>query len=169
MKSAPAPVAMPVSIRRPTSVTTAMRASAAMLRWLNVPVIEIDPADSLADIPDRMRTFGTALGRAKVAETAIQHFEVEVAALRSTVSKKPRTALYDANDYTNGDRTLACDFIAVAGFANVARELRLSRGGILALEEIVMAAPDLVVHGSPIAGRRGPRLCATTPHWLHPR
>ena len=129
------------------------RATVSMLRRLGVTVVELPPAQALADVPDRLRRVGAALGREAAAAAAVARYEADLAALRAELAERPRAALYYANGYTRGDRTLAGDIIAAAGFANIAAELGLARGGHLALEQLVMAAPDLVVTGRP---HRGP-------------
>jgi iron complex transport system substrate-binding protein len=127
--------------------TFTSRATVSMLRRLGVEVVELPPVTGLDDIPDRLRRVGAALGRAEAAADAIARFETDLATLRADIAERPRAALYYANGYTAGDRTLAGDILAVAGFASVATELGLARGGHLALERLVLAAPDLVVTG----------------------
>jgi iron complex transport system substrate-binding protein len=144
------------------------RATVSMLRRLGVEVVELAPAYALTDVRDRLRTVGAALGREAQAAAAVARFDADLAALRAEIAERPRAALYYANGYTNGDRTLAGDIIAAAGFSNVATELGLVRGGHLALEQLVMATPDLVVTGQPHRGEaraeavlRHPALAAT--------
>ena len=144
-----------VFLHRPDLVlagTFTSRATVSMLRRLGVEVVELAPAYALTDVRDRLRTVGAALGRETQAERAVARFDADLAALRAEIAERPRAALYYANGYTNGDRTLAGDIIAAAGFANVASELGLSRGGHLPLERLVMAAPALVVTGQPHRG-----------------
>jgi iron complex transport system substrate-binding protein len=139
-----------VFLHRPDLVlagTFTSRATVSMLRRLGVDVVELAPATSLDDVSDRLRAVGGALGREAQAERAVARFEADLAALRTELAAKPRAALYYANGYTNGDRTLAGAIVAAAGFANVATELGLAHGGYLSLEELVMAVPDLVVTG----------------------
>jgi iron complex transport system substrate-binding protein len=123
-----------------------------MLRRLGVEVLEVPPATGLADIADRMRMIGDALGRDEAAAARVARYEADLAALRAEVARRPRAALYYANGYTAGDRTLAGEILIAAGFANVAGELGLPGGGMLSLEELVMSAPELVVTGRPGPG-----------------
>ena len=44
------------------------RATVDMLRRLGVPVVVMQPAYGLGDIPDRLRQMGVALGREEAAE-----------------------------------------------------------------------------------------------------
>ena len=144
-----------VYLHRPDLVlagTFTSRATVSMLRRLGVKVVELPPVTSLGEVADRLRTVGAALGREAEAGRAVARFEADLAALRVELAARPRAALYYANGYTSGDRTLAGAIIAAAGFANVATELGLSRGGHLPLERLVLAAPALVVTGRPHRG-----------------
>nr|WP_239520659.1 ABC transporter substrate-binding protein [Pseudooceanicola aestuarii] len=128
------------------------RASVAMLRRLGVPVVVIAPAYSLADVPDRLAEMGAALGRREQARAMIHEFESRLATLRARGGERPRAALYHANGYASGDRTLAGQVIAAAGFTNIAAEVGLPTGGHLPLEVLTMAAPDMVITGRPHPG-----------------
>lgn len=123
-----------------------------MLRRLGVPVAVLDPARGMADIPARLREMGAILGREAAAEAAAQEFETRLAALREDIARRPRAALYYANGYTAGDRTLAGEIIATAGFDNVATEAGLSTGGHLPLEVLAMTAPEAIITGQPYPG-----------------
>ncbi|MEE4120326.1 MAG: ABC transporter substrate-binding protein [Paracoccaceae bacterium] len=155
-----------VFLHRPDLVlagTFTSRATVSMLRRLGVEVVELAPAYALGDVRDRLRAVGAALGREAEAELAVARFDSDLAALQAELAERPRAALYYANGYTNGDRTLAGDIIAAAGFANVATELGLARGGYLALEQLVMAAPELVVTGQPQRGEARAEAVLTHP------
>jgi len=128
------------------------RATVDMLRRLGVPVVVMDPAYGLAEIPDRLRQMGLALGREDAAEQAVSDFQAQLDALREEVARRPRAALYYANGYTSGDKTLAGEIIATAGFINIAAEAGLPSGGHLPLEVLAMAAPEAIISGRPYPG-----------------
>ncbi|MCU0911066.1 MAG: ABC transporter substrate-binding protein, partial [Rhodobacteraceae bacterium] len=71
-------------------------------------------------------------------------FEAGLAALRQDIARRPRAALYYANGWTGGRRSLAGEILAAAGFENVAEE-----GGVLPLERLLIEAPDVVITGAP--------------------
>lgn len=127
-------------------------ASLDMLRRLDVPVVVMDPAYGLGDIPDRMRDMGRALGREEAAEEQIAAFTAGLAALQDELEHRPRAALYYANGYTSGDKTLAGEIIATAGFANIAAEAGLPSGGTLPLEILAMSQPEAIISGRPYPG-----------------
>jgi iron complex transport system substrate-binding protein len=56
--------------------------------------------------------------------------------------------LYFPNGYTRGEGTLIGDIVKAAGFDNVASDYGVNAGGHLPLEQLVMAAPELVITGS---------------------
>lgn len=128
------------------------RATVDMLRRLGVPVIEMQPAYGLGDIPNRLREMGDALGRGDAAEAAVAVYETQLATLRDEVARRPRAALYYANGYTSGDRTLAGEIITAAGFLNIATEAGVPHGGHLPLEMLAMARPEAVISERPYPG-----------------
>lgn len=132
--------------------TYSNRATVDMLRRLGVPVVVMDPAFSLADVTDRLHQMGETLGREAEAAQAARDFEAGLADLREEVADRPRVAVYDANGYTSGDRTLAGEIIAAAGLDNIAAEVGLAGGGTMPLEVLAMADPDAVISGQPYPG-----------------
>ncbi len=144
-----------VFLREPDLVlagTYTTRATVDLLRRLGVRVVEFPPAASLAEVGRQMREVGQVLGRARQGERLAARFEAGLAALRSEVAVRPRAALYYAGGYTSGRRTLAGEMIEAAGFANVAAERGMEAGGILPLELLLLAAPDLVITAEPYPG-----------------
>jgi len=120
----------------------------AMLARLGVPV-EVFPAEETVDgIPANMRRMGKALGRAAEAGAAIAAFDAELARLDDApATARPRAALYAANGYSSGSQSLAGQVVALAGFDNIADEMGFGAGGQLALEELLLSRPDLLVEG----------------------
>jgi iron complex transport system substrate-binding protein len=125
--------------------TFSTRATVSMLERLGIPVVSMQHANSLADVRDRLMEMGQYLHREKVAAALIANFDADLAALRSDNTHRPRAATYSQRGYTSGDKTLAGEIITTAGFANVATELGLENGGTLALEQLVMSNPDIVI------------------------
>jgi iron complex transport system substrate-binding protein len=126
--------------------TFTARATVDLLRRLGIPVVELPPVSRLDAVAGQMLAVGRALGREDEAAAMAQDFEATLAALRADAPRRPATAaLYQANGYTAGVGTLADDVLAATGFRNLAAEAGLAGGGILALETLVMAAPDLIV------------------------
>lgn len=125
------------------------RATVSMLRRLGREVLEVQPAYSLADIRDRLARIGAALGREVRAEALIADFDARLEVLRAEVARRPSAAIYYANGYTTGDRTLAGEILMAAGFSNIAGDMR---GGHLPLEKLAMADPEALITGTPYPG-----------------
>ena len=132
--------------------TYTARASVDLLRQLGVEVIELPPADKLSDVAGQLRTVGAALGRVEAAEAMIARYEADLAALRVTTDRPFSAVMYYPNGYTTGAGTLANEVLEAAGFANIGAEAGLTGGGILPLERLVMAAPDIIVTSTPYPG-----------------
>lgn len=130
----------------------AARAGVEALRGLGIEVEIFEPVTQLDQIPARIAQMGQVLGREAEAAQMIDAFEARREALRSSDVRRPVAALYYANGYTSGSATLAGDLLDAAGFENLAEVLGMSWGGHLALENLVMAAPDVVIVAERYAG-----------------
>ena len=131
-------------------------ATVALLRQLGIRVELIQPVETLSQIGEALMAVGTALGREDTAAAARLAFEHELAALRAPAfspSAAPRAAIYHANGYTTGAETLGGDILSAAGLANITEDFGMSWGGFLPLEQLVMAAPEVVISGQPYPGR----------------
>jgi iron complex transport system substrate-binding protein len=123
----------------------------SMLRSLGIEVAQIGVANSLADVPDRVREVATLLRREDTAEALIRRFETDLARLAGPADG-PRAAFYYPNGYTLGTGTLSHDIVTHAGFSHIAEELGRDTSGRVALELMVLAAPDLVIGTAPYPG-----------------
>lgn len=121
----------------------------AMLHQLGVRVAQIEPTRRLSDVPDRLREVGRLLWREARAEELVAGFEAGLAELKPDTGDAPLAALFSANGFTQGMDTLAHDILTHAGLANLAARLGRSGGGRLALEEVVIADPDLLILSRP--------------------
>ncbi|MBN2905099.1 MAG: ABC transporter substrate-binding protein [Rhodobacteraceae bacterium] len=124
-------------------------ATVDMLRRLGVRVERFDLTRRLDEVPDRLRQMGQALGREARAEALIAEFEANLARLGGDDTMRPEAAFFYANGYTQGAGTLSDDILTHAGFANLSARLGKSGGGRLALEQLVMADPDLLIVSRP--------------------
>jgi iron complex transport system substrate-binding protein len=131
--------------------TYTARASVDLLRGLGVDVVELPPADTLRDVAAQMRLIGAALGHPARGEAMARAFEAQLAAL-PTPDQAIDAAMYYPNGYTAGSGTLSDEILTRTGFRNLGAEAGLTGGGILPLERLVMAAPEVVVTSSPYPG-----------------
>jgi len=122
-------------------------ATVDLLRGLGIEVLQVPPVTSLAEAAGQIRQVGAALGQGARAEVVAQAFEAQVAALR-VPGAKASAAFYFANGYTTGQGTLANEVLDLTGFSNVGAEAGVNGGGILPLERLVVAAPQVVVTAS---------------------
>lgn len=126
-------------------------ASVALLRDLGVRVAQLPPASSLQEVAAQMREVGALLGQAEKAEAMAAAFEASLEKFRHT-GDRATAAMYYPNGYTTGEGTLSDDILKLAGFRNIGAEAGVTGGGILPLERLVMAAPDLIVTSTPYPG-----------------
>ncbi|MEM1160091.1 MAG: ABC transporter substrate-binding protein [Pseudomonadota bacterium] len=129
--------------------TYTTRATVALLRKLGIPVIAFDPANSLGDVRARIKQMGEALGQRDRAASLIARFDADLKAARAKTQERPRAATYYANSYTSGPGTLAGSIMDAAGLANIAIERGLDTGGTIALEELIIENPDMIITGRP--------------------
>lgn len=123
-------------------------ATVDMLRGLGIRVELFAPAQSLDDVPARIAQMGEALGREAQASAMIDYYRAVLQTLQEDApASRPRAALTYVNNYSSGDATLAGDILRAAGFANVATEIGLTSVGTIALEQLVMLAPDVIIQG----------------------
>lgn len=128
-------------------------ATVRLLTRLGVRVQRFDLVQRVEDIPARLREMGEALGQTARAEALAAAFEARLARLALPAgSTAPEAAFWYANGYTLGAGSLAHDILAHAGFANAAARAGRQGGSTMALEELVLAAPDLLVSTRPYGG-----------------
>ncbi len=122
-------------------------ATMAMLRRLGVPVEQFPPGVSVEEIRGRITRMGEVLGREARAAEVLAGFDAALAAIVRP-ARRPRAAVYGAGGYGYGPATLEGQILSLAGFDNVVSGPGLEWGGRMALERLVMEAPDLVIAGA---------------------
>ena len=115
-----------------------------LLRRLGVEVVQVPPATSLAEAVEQIRIVGQVLGQDAKSNALADRFAAEIAAARFEGPSRS-AAFYYPNGYTTGSGTLANEVVELTGFANIGATSGVTGGGILPLERLVMAGPDLVV------------------------
>lgn len=143
-----------VFLLRPDLVLAGTYTSAAsvdLLLGLGVRVERVPIVSSLADVSAQIRAVGALLGRPDQAQAMAAQFEADLAAL-PRFDRAATAALYYPNGYTTGAGTLANEVLERTGFSNVGAGAGLTGGGILPLERLVMAEPELIVTSTPYPG-----------------
>lgn len=126
-------------------------AAVSLLRRLGIRVEQFELEDELSDIAPQLARMGALLGREAEAQTLIRQFESDLATLTAPPGPE-RAVFYYPNGYTLGPGSLADDVVTTAGYRNIIGEMNRSASGQLALELLVLAAPDLVVTSQPYRG-----------------
>lgn len=122
-----------------------------LLRSLGIPVVQIAPANSIDEAAAQILAVGQALGQEARAAAMVRGFRAGIAAARVTGDSRS-AAFYHPNGYTTGSGTLANEVMELTGFRNVAATAGVRGGGVLPLERLVMAAPELIVTSEPYPG-----------------
>lgn len=124
-----------------------------LLRRLGVEVVQFAPEPSFHGIRANLRAMGATLGRSAEAEALITRFDADLAALSAPKNApRPRALLHYADNFTSGTETLADEILTAAGLANAAAEAGFSTYGAVALERLVMLAPDIIISGASYPG-----------------
>ncbi len=121
------------------------RASVDMLERLGIRVVRFAPANTLEEVADRLLQMGEALGHPARAQRMVARYRARLDAYRSAKAERPRAALYYANGYTSGDKTLAGEVLTAAGLNNIATDNGFSGGGVMPLEVLALSDPDAVI------------------------
>jgi iron complex transport system substrate-binding protein len=134
--------------------TYTTRTTVVLLRRLGVRVEEFTPESSIEDIRANMARMGEILGQQHRAGELIAEFDRRLADLAANPPPRRAVALYEPNGYTSGAGTLVDAIVAAAGLENIADRFGLVGTVRLPLEQLVLAAPDLLVgggdgHGAP--------------------
>jgi len=140
---------------RPDLVITAGRATplaARMLERLDVPLLELERAETFTAYARNLVHLAGVLGAEQRAETLLQALwrAIGTRAPLTAASDAPRAIVYQPNGYTPGTRTLVHRILRRAGLRDIAAELGLHGGGFVSLERLLLARPDVIV----FAGRR---------------
>ena len=126
--------------------------AATMLEQLGMQVERFEPAYKIDDIRANILAMGDIIGQQEKAARIIADFDKRLAQLQSNSPYRPRAALYAANGYTSGKSSLAHHILDTAGFANIGAELGYDYGAKLAIESLLMTAPDIIISNPPGLG-----------------
>ncbi len=119
----------------------------SLLIRLGYEVVEIEPAENLADIETNLRTVAEAVGWPDRAERLIQAMHVDIANIESSQPLVPIAAVVvRPGGFTVGSNSLADEFMRLAGLRNVAAEQGLDRWGSLSMETLLTSEPALIVY-----------------------
>lgn len=116
------------------------------LRLAGISTLELAEAGGVEATLDHIARVGTALGRPDAARDLAASLRDGVGRLAAAVGPtSPVAAIYQANGMTLGRGTNADGLLRIAGWRNLAAERGLSLFVPMAMEELVLAAPDLLI------------------------
>jgi iron complex transport system substrate-binding protein len=115
------------------------------LATLGVPVLELPYDNSLDDVRRTTRMLGAKLGARAAAAALLAKMEATLAAARAGRPRPSvRTLIYEPNGYATGGG-LTRELMTAAGLDDVAPGYAVTRSGRVPVEEVVAAAPALMI------------------------
>ena len=123
----------------------------AILKRLDYPMIEVGAANSFNDIRQLTRQVAAAVGEPERGEALIADMDAKLAALAREPHATYRVAAWDRIGFGAGKGTLQDAVFEAAGAVNIAAAPPVSGYGRPDAEVLLLAAPPLLVQGSPSA------------------
>jgi iron complex transport system substrate-binding protein len=122
------------------------REAVEVLRRWGIPIVQFAPAESWEAIREQLRRAAIAVGEVERAESLVERMEASLKALEFREPAPTLRAIVIQHDGgTFGSGTLPDAVLRAAGFRNVASELGIIGYGSIALEQLLVSNPDLVV------------------------
>lgn len=126
------------------------RTAVTLLKQVGIPVLELRVPSSIEQSLQQIIDVAAVLGTPSRGEELVTDIRHRLAALSATkVSEKalaqPVAALYQPNGYTVGRQSIFNDLLSLAGLRNLAVEQQIDNYGVLPLEVLLFAQPDLLV------------------------
>ena len=123
------------------------RTAVALLRRLQIPVLELDVPRTIEEALKQIITVATAIGVAENGTQLVAEIRDRLAKLETAPSTRalPVAAIYQPNGLTIGQGSLVNDLLQRAGLRNLAVERRIANYGALPLEWLLLAQPDLLI------------------------
>lgn len=115
---------------------------------VGAPVVDVDSANSFADIRRVVRQTGQLVGEPERAEELIAQMDRTLAYLNSTRPKRTiDVAVWNGSGSVPGEGTLTDEIIREAGAHNVAVKFPDTRYSSYSTEELLVARPDALMRG----------------------
>ncbi|MFE0753575.1 ABC transporter substrate-binding protein [Inquilinus sp. NPDC058860] len=127
------------------------RGTVALLRRLEMPLLELGVPESLDGIRAQIRRVAAALGQAERGERMIAAMDDRLAAIRSPASP-PLAVVLRPNGFTAGRGSLVDEILRRVGVRNLAAERGLEAYGEIPLESVALAGVRLLILNQPENG-----------------
>ena len=123
------------------------RTAVALLRRLQIPVLELPVPRTIEEALTQITTVATAIGASENGRQLVAEIEDRLATLRTLPSTRtpPVAAIYQPNGLTIGQGSLVNDLLRRAGLRNLAVERRIDNYAAMPLEWLLLAQPDLLI------------------------
>lgn len=117
----------------------------ALLRSIEVEVVQFPITSSLDQIPDQIRLMGDVLGQDAKADAIARALEHDLANRSDVAEDAPLAAFFLPNGYALGAGTLSHDILVAGGARNLSVELGFQGNGTLSLEQVILHQPDILI------------------------
>jgi iron complex transport system substrate-binding protein len=124
------------------------RNTVALLRRLNMPILELGVPRDLDGVRGQIRQVATALGQAERGERMIATMDERLGATRSPASP-PLAVVLRPNGFTAGRGSLVDEILRRAGVRNLAAEQGLENYGEIPLERVALSGVRLLILNQP--------------------
>ncbi len=123
------------------------RTTVALLKRVGVAVLELGVPNSIDEALAQITTVAAALGTQERGAELVADIKTRLAALPDSdpAAAQPIAAVYQPNGFTIGQGSLVNDVLRRAGLRNLAVERRIDKYGVLPLELLLFAKPDLLI------------------------
>ncbi|MGI9375803.1 MAG: ABC transporter substrate-binding protein [Tsuneonella suprasediminis] len=132
-------------------------ATRGLLKRLGFPMIEVDHAETYADIRRITRQVAQAVGEVARGEALIARMDRQLADLARDPGPPLRVAAWDGAGFNASTGSLYDTVLKSAGATNVANTLQKSSYGKPDIEILLLSAPTLLVKGAGVGRRPGLR------------
>lgn len=133
---------------RPDLVLTApgpQHETARAIAAQNVATVNVDFADSYADIVAQTRQVAAAVGHPERGETLVRRMDAALARIPRAAGRGRVAAYYQRRGYLTGTGTLVDELLRRIGLVNLAAKLGKPELARVSLEEMALARPDYLI------------------------
>ncbi|MCG0995563.1 ABC transporter substrate-binding protein [Acetobacter indonesiensis] len=122
------------------------RVAVKAAREVGAQVLTLPPASSLADIPVQIMQVSRAVGHPERGAALVAAFQKRLAEISlSRQPTDPVAAVYEANGFVAGPKSLPDDVLAHAGLRNLSTVAGITAVGRVPLETLLAHQPDLLI------------------------